>query len=336
MSAPVMHSGIWAKRLLLELEEQGQETGKILRKAGVRRRALEGETPTLPLDQVIAVFQASALVTGDPSLALHLVQRQNVRDAGLIAYVAMSQPTLFDGLSAMARYYGVFTQGMAFDLDRLETEGRFSWRYLAPVSVKRRQLVEWSAAIFTLSAREATGMPLAIHRVRLSHPRRRDLGEFGQFFGGEVEFDTEENALYFTDAQLSLPIHSADERLAAVLRRCCEDALADIGQQASPLLVELERAMAERLSAGRTGIEEVAAAMGMSRRTLARRLREVNTTYTETLEGLRQALADRYLTDSDLSVSEIGYLLGYADTSTFSTAFRRWTGRSPGQVRAGA
>ena len=94
--------------------------------------------------------------------------------------------------------------------------------------------------------------------------------------------------------------------------------------------------MAERLSAGRTGIEEVAAAMGMSRRTLARRLREVNTTYTETLEGLRQALADRYLTDSDLSVSEIGYLLGYADTSTFSTAFRRWTGRSPGQVRAGA
>lgn len=331
--APMLHSGIWAKRMLDDLAAEGVPSTAILRRAGVPEGALSGETPVLPIDQVIAIFQAAASFTGDSALALHLAQRQNVRDAGLIAYVSLSEPTLRDAFTCMARFYGVFSSAVRFDLDRLETEGRLAWSYLVPVSVKRRQLVEWSAALFVLSARDATGLDLGVKRTAFSHPRKRATSEFEAFFGGKVDFDAGENALYFSRSQLDLPVQSADPRLAAVLRRCCEDALAQTGRQESPLMVELERAIADRLAAGQASVEIVAPAMGMSRRTLARRLSELNTTYKETLERVRRALADRYLADSDLSVTEIGFLLGYADTSSFSSAYRRWTGTAPGAMR---
>lgn len=327
------HSGVWAVRLLEDLKEQGVPIAPILRRAGVSGSKLSVETPMLQFDEVVAIFQAAAQEAEDSSLAFHFSQRQDIRDAGMIAYVALSAPTLEDAVTCMSRYYRVFSDAVKFDLSELKSNGVFSWSYSAPISLKRRQLVEWSAAIFAMSAREATGRHLSFPMVTFRHPRKDGVSDFRKFFGGSVRFDAPGNAIQMRTADLALPVRSADHRLARVLRQCCEDALSRLGSQQSPFLARLEQEISERLSKGEAGVEDVARAMGLSRRTLSRRLGEFNTSYRDTLSNLRLALAERYLTDSDLSVSEIGFLLGYSDTASFSAAYRRWTGHTPKEAR---
>lgn len=99
---------------------------------------------------------------------------------------------------------------------------------------------------------------------------------------------------------------------------------------------ELERRLEPRLSAGAVGMEEVARAMGLSRQTLYRRLKNEGTTFEGVLDGLRRRLALRFLKEERLSVKEAAYRLGFADPAAFSRAFKRWTGMSPSAARGSA
>ena len=82
-------------------------------------------------------------------------------------------------------------------------------------------------------------------------------------------------------------------------------------------------------------IGEVARRLGLSQRTLARRLNEEGLTFSALLGGLRHDLADRYLADGDTSISQIAWLLGYQEVSAFSKAYKRWTGKAPREMRSG-
>jgi AraC-like DNA-binding protein len=85
---------------------------------------------------------------------------------------------------------------------------------------------------------------------------------------------------------------------------------------------------------GRAHASEVANELGVSQRTFARRLSEEGLSFSEVLDGLRSDLANRHLADRDLAISQIAWLLGYRDGGAFSHAFKRWTGKTPGQARA--
>ena len=81
-------------------------------------------------------------------------------------------------------------------------------------------------------------------------------------------------------------------------------------------------------------MEDVARGLGMSERTLARKLSDEGLNFTEILQQLRRDLAVRYLGDHKLHVSKIAWLLGFHEVSTFTHAFKRWTGKTPRQMRA--
>jgi AraC-like DNA-binding protein len=80
-------------------------------------------------------------------------------------------------------------------------------------------------------------------------------------------------------------------------------------------------------------VEDVARSLGMSKRTLARRLSDEGLNFTEILQQLRRDLAVRYLGDRKLHVSKIAWLLGFHEVSTFTHAFKRWAGKTPSQIR---
>lgn len=102
--------------------------------------------------------------------------------------------------------------------------------------------------------------------------------------------------------------------------------------RASAFRTEIERRLEPLLASGEIGIERVARDLGCSRQTLYRRLKAEGTSYAQLLDGLRKRLALRYLRDG-LSVKDAGYRLGFSDPAAFSRAFKRWTGRSPSDLR---
>ena len=122
-----------------------------------------------------------------------------------------------------------------------------------------------------------------------------------------------------------------------LLLRYCELALADRKANVSQLHTRVENAISSALPHGRVLAEYVARSLGMSKRTFARKLSDDGLNYSEILEHLRHDLAVRYLNDRKMHVSKIAWLLGFSEVSAFTHACKRWTGKTPSQMRtAGA
>ena len=130
-----------------------------------------------------------------------------------------------------------------------------------------------------------------------------------------------------------LPLIHADPSLNNLVLKYCEAALTDRRGNVSQLRTRVENAISSLLPHGRVLAEDVARALGMSERTLVRRLSDEGLSFTEILQQLRRDLAVRYLTDRKLHVSKIAWLLGFKEVSSFTHAFKRWTGKTPSKMR---
>jgi AraC-like DNA-binding protein len=134
-----------------------------------------------------------------------------------------------------------------------------------------------------------------------------------------------------------LPLIHSDPYLNDLLLKNCEAAVAGRRGDMSHLRTRVENAISSMLPHGRVVVEDVARSLGMSERALTRKLSDEGLKFTEILQQLRRDLAARYLDDRKLQVSKIAWLLGFHEVSAFTHAFKRWTGKTPSQVRtAGA
>ena len=113
----------------------------------------------------------------------------------------------------------------------------------------------------------------------------------------------------------------------------CEDILSQLRALSPSLRFRIEQRSALLLAHGEANLERVAKDIGMSTRSLTRHLAEAGTSFGEILQELRKKLALRYLREETLSLTEIAFLLGYGDVSSFTHGFKRWTGSTPARFR---
>jgi AraC-like DNA-binding protein len=196
----------------------------------------------------------------------------------------------------------------------------------------RHQIECWSAGLVRL-CRELTGLRLVPSRVRMVHQRGDDQrAELGRFFGKSLQFGASVDEVAFPRRVADARIRSADPYLNKLLLDYCEDALSH-RKRAGTFRASVENAIAPLLPHGKASVEEVARQLAMSPRTLARRLREEGTSFSGVLEGLRNDLAARYLAEKEFGIAQIAWLLGYQEASAFSRACKRWTGKTPRDIR---
>jgi len=154
-----------------------------------------------------------------------------------------------------------------------------------------------------------------------------------RFVGTKVAFGADTDEIALNSNARELPVIHADYHLNHLLLKYCELALADRRTDISQVRTRVENAISSMLPHGRVLAEDVARSLGMSKRTLARKLSDEGLNYSEILEQLRRDLAVRYLNDRKLHISKIAWLLGFQEVSTFTHAFKRWTGKTPSQIR---
>ena len=174
---------------------------------------------------------------------------------------------------------------------------------------------------------------LAPRHLRIRHRRDETPTEMRSFFGCDVEFGAASDEIIFASPVASLPIVGSDNYLNDLLLRYAEEALADRPQERASLRSAVERVLPQLLPHAKARASNVAKRLGISPRTLSRKLRDEHVAFAEILEETRLALAKRYLVEPDLPVSEIAWLLGYAEISSFTHAFKRWTGITPREFR---
>ena len=196
-----------------------------------------------------------------------------------------------------------------------------------------RHQIEFWMTVLVRTCQRLTQTNLRPIRISLAHPREALFSELESFFGCTLSYAADGDELIFRRGAAELPLPGADPHLNRLLTGYCEEILARRATPVSPIRAKVENAIAPHLPHGKAQIQVVASLLGMSRRTLSRRLAAEGLNFTGILEEMRRDLALRHLKDPRLSISQIAWLLGFQEASAFTMAFKRWTGATPKETR---
>ncbi len=325
-----LHTGIFGKTLVEDLQGKGFSRSEIVGNTGIDISLLNGEEPKVPFDSLALLFERAAELTGDDLLGFRHAQNSDYRRLGLIAFTGVSSPNVRSLLHTLSRYQRINSDVLLMDSSQLGNEGILQWHYQVPRRVVRQQFVEFNATGLVHVLRRLTGRELVPLDLGFRHFRGSNLQPLVQYFGRTPELGSAENRLQFRLEDLDLPLQTSDHLLNRMLTKFSEDALAQLAESKPSLANSVEEIIAQSPTKTQA---EVARDLGMSARSLSRRLAEADTSFFKVVEGYREAVAKNMLRESDFQLTEIAFVLGYSDLSTFSTAFRRWAGSTPTEYR---
>jgi AraC-like DNA-binding protein len=317
--------------LFKKLTELGVPPEAVWRHARLPPALLTQDKLTLSTEEFFALYQGIATVSGDPTIGLQLGTEARVERYDPVAMAAVSARSLRDALERLARYKRLSCPE-EIRLKERAGEARLLFRWLLAEKTEPRVLADACFAWILGIARRGIGEPVVPRRVELrGKPRDRRLYE--SFFACPVRFEAEENAIVFARADLERPFvtHNAD-----ILAALAPQLDAELSRAlASPALDDQVKAIVKRQLAGRRpAIGAVARELGLSPRTLQRRLAEAHASFQQLVQDARRELARHYLLHSNLELNETAYLLGFEDSHSFFRAFHGWEGRPPGEWRA--
>jgi AraC-like DNA-binding protein len=325
-------SGGISRLIYARLRAAGIPPKPLLASTGLTLAQIEDRKARVTVQSQIKFLELASKALDDELLGFHLARDCELRELGLVYYVLASSESLADALHNAERYGRIVNEGVRLRI----REGREIGIGMEYVNVERhgdRQHIEFWLTIIVRLLRQLTDRRLVPSRVRVMHHGRKMPAEFRAFIGCAIDFATgaDEVALPGTTGQM--PVASADLYLNDLLTRYCEEALAHRRPgRVVKLRSEVENAIAPVLPHGTASAPEIARRLGLSHRTLARRLADEGLSFSQVLHELKLDLAKRYLREG-LSVSRIAWLLGYQEVSAFTHAFKRWTGKSPAQFR---
>ncbi|MEY8801439.1 helix-turn-helix domain-containing protein [Leisingera sp. XS_AS12] len=253
-------------------------------------------------------------------------------DIGVLGLSMKTAPTLRASLERLERYWRVVTDTAIYRLDEsgdpacLLFEARTEHH---PVLEFRN---EGALAGSARNIRQIVEGELVLEHVSFRHACRSDPDRYAAHFGCPVHFEADRNAIAFKPEMLDLPNRLGDAAVSDFLTVHLETEIGSLKDDPS-LRAALLRRLTPALSNGVPQAAKVARDMGLSERTLYRRLAEEGLTFRDVLIEAQSSLAQELLRDSTSSIAEIAFLTGFSEQSTFSRAFKRWVGQAPAQFR---
>jgi AraC-like DNA-binding protein len=325
-------TGKIARLAYARARQAGIELKPLLTKAGLTDRQLEDPDARMSVERQIQFLNLVADALQDEFLGFHLAQSGDLRELGLIYYVAASSETLGDALQRAARYSVISNEGLALKY-LADRDVRIVFNYVGVNRHKDRHQIEFLMTTLVRLCRKLTGLRLLPNQVRFTHRRGKPCSELTTYFGGNVNFAARIDEAAFSGVVKDAAVPGADPYLNELLVSTCEEALSRRPMKRGPFRAAVENAIVPLLPHGHARASEVSRRLGMSQRTTARRLSMEGVTFSDVLTRLRDDLARQYLADRDLSISHIAWLLGYQEVSAFTHAFKRWTGKTPSEAR---
>ena len=310
----------------------GLERDSLLAELGIDPSALEDRDYRLPVETFARAWHLMTTRLPGRVLALDWITSWKLTDAGVLGYVLLQLQTVEEAMLASTRYAHLVNQAAQAQLRRGSPTSRMGFE-LAPILVATQHVAETMMASLVLFLRGVVGQSFSPLAVRLPHPATGRTPALERYFGAPVLHEQQETSIEIPNEILARPLPNADPVLGGYLRKQA-DLLVE--RVAAPKAVSRDcaRRIAERLGQGEPSQTAVAKQMGMSERTLQRRLQSEGTTFNELLDESRRTIAFSYLADRKLAAYEVSFLLGYAEPATFFRAFKRWTGQTPQQYRA--
>ena len=328
---PVSHSLLGMGALLAELQAQGVSAKALLHGSGLTERQFSHQQVRMSHGQRVTIYRNAQRLTTVAEEGLLAGQRQRLSDFGVYGYALASSLTVSDAVALGMRHIKlagpVMEKRFRIDGDTAILEGRDVLHLgdLLPLCTEY-----WFSSIhrLTVSVLEA---PLPSRVLTLPYARPAHADAYERIFGCPVHFGAERLEWHFDASILRVPLPNAQPQTVQLCNQMCERLAHSL-----PAKTDLElsiRTVCIDSGGNFPKLDDVAGQLGLSTRTLQRRLSEGGSHYQQIVDDLRSSLAIEFLTQDTLSVEEVGQRLGFSEVTNFRKAFRKWTGQSPGAFR---
>lgn len=321
----------WVNTVLAAAERAGVPRERLLRQAGIAPAELAQER--WPIDHITRLWRAAVQCTQDPGFGLKAGMWVGPGNFNVVGYLLQSAPSLRAAIGSVQRYQRLISDGGRF---QLIAGADASWVVYHPrqgtLAFSPHQIEAVLAAVVAF-ARWITGQPLQPRQVQFNQARLGPLAGYREAFGCPVAFEQAFSGVLLANAVLDAPLPQADAQLARLHHQHAAQRLAVL-REGGALAQELRAWIAAALPARVPTRAEAAQALGLSERTLARRMQAQGLNFSQLLDAARRDAALQAVAQPELALAGIGQSLGFAEPAVFWRAFRRWTGCTPAQWRA--
>ncbi|HEX4335169.1 MAG TPA: AraC family transcriptional regulator [Polyangiaceae bacterium] len=311
---------------------RGADRVELLRDTGITTRMFESPDARFSHAQFSILANNAVTLSNDPALGLHLGQGIGLSQMGVLGLAMLSSATLGAALRLHLRYYRSLMPGWELTLRATGDRAVITIREAIPLKPFEVLATEAIVVAFVQQGSVLFGGPLPLRAIRLAYPAPPYAGMYPDFCQMTPSFGAATTEIECDASLLDAKVIGADPATLALAEQYCE-------KQAMPS-VEMEGLVGQmrRLLVAPNGktpdLGELARALQTSTRTLRRSLRAMKTSYTELLDESRRQRADELVRSTELTLAQVANTLGFTTVRSFRRAFKRWTGTTPGALRA--
>lgn len=337
-------------RLLRDLREQGVAPEPILSVVGVTQETLEDPAARIARAAYHQAFELAATLTNQADYGLLCGERASLDAFHVVGYVLAGQPSVVDVLERLSALHRLLDDASADSIERDGERVTLITQEPSRSAARPRQAAEFAVASFVTLLLAHTAGKCVVRRIGFMHPRPASVLQHVRLFKTVPEFGCDHIVVELDGASVtlsppgaapgpsahhgasSLSGHHGASGLIGHLERYARERLAEM--PSDDFVVRVERAVLARLSAGPPTVEHTAKALGMSTRTLQRRLKEVGENFVGVVDRVRRDVVRHALESADVKLDSIAAAVGFTDVRSLRRAARRWFGSSASAVRS--
>ncbi len=307
------------------MEKYEIDSEAVFNLSGINKSDLTNISKRIDYETIRCLWEHASELIDDPCFGIRGIEVWHPSDLGALGYAWLTSATLRDALVRFKNFIRIATELYHFKLIESDVGFELIFHFLDKETPNMAQ-VDASMAIVMEMCRINLEKRVSPISVSLIHPEPVCKQAYQSYYGCPVFFSCDINKIILPSDIIDTPLFNSDPNLALLNDQAIVQYLKKLTDD--NIVSQVKIVITEHLSFGITN-EQVAYALNMSERTMNRHLREQGYTFKDILKDVRMNLSKLYIKNNQFNVTEIAFQLGFADSSSFSRAFKRWTGTSP-------
>lgn len=313
------------------IEKFGVDPGPIFENFGLYEQDLQDSNKRCHAYIEIALWHHAQNIIKKPSIGLSAGRDTwHPSQLGTLGYAWLASSTLERAFHRLSRFQHLVTNAYEVDLEKTETLYIVSIRYSKQNPAFQARSESIISTLLCMS-RMNFGNNLQVQGVTFVHAAPNKIKKYLKVFACKPEFSAPADSISFSLDDIKKKLPSANHIFAEMMDQSIIKALNKL--ESNNIVSQVKSVVLEQLSCGKVTEEDIAGLLNMSKRKLQLKLSEENVRFKSILDDIRSNMAKEYLNEQHLCLSEIAFLLGFSEVSSFSRAFKRWTGISPSQYK---
>jgi AraC-like DNA-binding protein len=315
------------------VEQAGVSRSQFLRAAAIEPKTLASEDASIPRSEVDRLCELALDLTDDPALGLHWGERLNASTFNPISHIIAHSMTLRQSFESLFKFYRLLSDRESFQVVEQGDRATVQCLKSSSTSPRMQRLSAEMLAVGVLRLIRSFSPLASVGRFNFNYPAPTYGCEYTRVFAGAEHFSQPFTGVVFDRSLMEAVSPHKDADVHEALRRIAERRMVRLSRHV-PFAVRVRDELVKHGSVHETGMDVIARSLGLSTRSLRRRLITEGKSYNELVNEALAFVAKQHLRDGQLTIQETAYEMGFADTSAFFRAFKRWTGMTPNAFRS--